>query len=66
MSLTTLSEILSVHGLNEKDFRRTLSKKHRQELTERIENWKAVEAVLGFGQDELDIIDQEYENVQHS
>ena len=61
---TTLSDILAVHGLDENDLRRTLSKEHRQELTERIENWKAVGAVLGFDQDELDVIDQEYENVQ--
>ena len=61
---TTLSEILAVHGLDENDLKRTLSKEHRQELTERIENWKALGAVLGFDQDELDFIDQEYENVQ--
>ena len=63
-SSTALSEILAVHGLDEIDLRRTLSKEHRQKLTERTENWKAVGAVLGFDQDELDIIDQEYENVQ--
>ena len=63
-SSTALSEILAVHGLSENGLRRTLSKEHRQELTERIENWKAVGAVLGFDQDELDVIDQEYENVQ--
>ena len=57
---TTLSEILAVHGLDKNDLRRTLSKEHRQELTERIENWKAVGAVLGFDQDELDVIDQQY------
>ena len=61
---TTLSEILAVQGLDENDLMRTLSKKHRQQLTERIENWKAVGAVLGFDQDEVDFIDQEYENVQ--
>ena len=61
---TTLSDILAVQGLDENALRRTLSKEHRQELTERIENWKAVGAVLGFDQDELDFIDQEYENVQ--
>ena len=63
-SSTALSEVLAVHGLDENDLMRTLSKEHRQELTERIENWKAVGAVLGFDQDELDVIDQEYENVQ--
>ena len=34
-------------------------------MTERIEDWKAVGAVLEFDQYELDVIDQEYENVQH-
>ena len=61
---TTLTEILAGHGLDENSLRRTLTKKHRQELTERIDNWEDLVAVLGFDQDELEIIDQEYENVQ--
>ena len=64
---TALSEILAIHALDENDLRRTLSKEHREELTKRIENWKAVGAALGFDQDHLDLIDQanNLKDVQH-
>ena len=59
---TSLSEILFTHGLDESILKRTLSKEDRQEFCERIKEWKTVGAALGFTQEELDIIDDQYEN----
>ena len=55
---TTLSEILAVHGLDENDLRLKLSADHWKELTEGIENWKAVGVVIGFDRVDVDIIDE--------
>ena len=55
---TTLSEILAVHGLDENDLRLKLSADHWKELTEGIENWKAVGVVIGFDHVDVDIIDK--------
>ena len=59
---TSLSEILVTHGLDESVLKRILSKEDRQELCSRIKEWKAVRVALGFTQEELDIIDDQYEN----
>ena len=59
---TSLSEILVTHGLDESVLKRILSKEDRQELCERIKEWKTVGVALGFTQEELDIIDDQYEN----
>lgn len=60
----TLREILAVHGLSESDLTRTVSKAHRQELTEKIVDWKTVGVALGFAKTELDIVDEQFENVE--
>ena len=55
---TTLNEILTVHGLDENDLKLKLSAYRWKELTEGIENWKAVGVVIGFDHQEIDIIDK--------
>ena len=55
---TTLSEILAVHSLDENDLKLKLSADHWKELTEGIENWKAVGVVIGFDRVDVDIIDK--------
>ena len=59
---TNLKKILTTHGLNEKDLGQICSKEHRDELTKTIKDWKAVGAALGFTQEDLDVIDSEYDN----
>ena len=59
---TSLGEILAIHHLSEGDLSQVCSKEHRDELTKRINDWKAVGAALGFTQEELDMIDSGYEN----
>ena len=58
----TLSQTLAVHGLSESNLTRTVSKAHRQEFIKKIVDWKVVGAALGFAEEELDIIDDGYEN----
>ena len=59
---SNLEDILAIYRLDERDLKRPCSKEHRDELTKRIKDWKAVGAALGFTQDELDMIDSGYEN----
>ena len=60
--MANLKNILANYRLNERDLKQTCSKEHRDELTRRINDWKAVGAALGFTQEELDMIDSGYEN----
>ena len=50
-------DILAKYHLSEGDLNCVCSKEHRDELTKRINDWKAVGAALGFTQEELDMID---------
>ena len=59
---TSFEEILSIHRLSEGDLNQVYSKEHRDELTKKINDWKAVGAALGFTQEDLDMIDLGYEN----
>ena len=54
---TSFEEILAIDCLSEDYLTRICSKEHRDELTKRMKNWKAVGAALGFTQEELDMID---------
>ena len=54
---TSFEEILANHRLSDEYLTRICSKEHRDELTKRIKDWKAVGAALGFTQEELDMID---------
>ena len=54
---TDFEEILSIHRLSEGDLYQICSKEHRDEVTRRIKDWKAVGVALGFTQEELDMID---------
>ena len=57
-----LEEILAIHCLSEGDLNQIYSKEHRDELINKIKDWKVVGAALGFSQKELDLIDSGYEN----
>ena len=57
-----IHEILALHRLSEGDLDKLCSKEHRDELTKRMKDWKAVGAALGFTNEELDMIDNGYEN----
>ena len=57
-----LKDILDIHHLDERGLKQACPKEHRDELTKRIKDWKAVGAALGFTQEELDMIDDGYEN----
>ena len=59
---SNLEEILAIHRLDEGDLNQVCSKESRDEFTKRIKNWKAVGAALGFTQEDLDLIDSEYEH----
>ena len=59
---TDLGEILATRGLDRNSLMEILSKEDRQELCERIQNWKAVGVALGFTQEELNKIDNSFEN----
>ena len=59
---SSLKHILAAYRLNERDLKQTCSKEHRDEFATRILDWKAVGAVLGFTQEELDMIDGEHED----
>ena len=61
---TDLDEILATHGLDKNSLMEILSKEDRQELCERIQDWKAVGVVLGFTQEEVKKIDNSFENVE--
>ena len=54
---TSFEEILAIHCLSEEPLTEICSKEHRDELTKRMKDWKAVGAALGFTQEELDMID---------
>ena len=55
-----LDDFLTAHRLDRRDLRRICSKEHRDEFAKRIRDWKAVGAVLGFTQEQLDAIDAEH------
>ena len=59
--MANLKDILANYCLNEKDLKQVCSKEHRNELTKRINDWKAVGVALGFTQEQLDIIDNSFE-----
>ena len=59
---SSLKHILATYRLGERDIKQVCSKEHRDEFATRIVDWKAVGAALGFTQEELDMIDGEYEN----
>ena len=59
---SSLKDILVIYRLDERDLKQTCSKEHKDEFIKRIKDWKAVGAVLGFTQEELDMIDGGYEN----
>ena len=61
-SFMSFEEILAIHRLSERDLSQVCSKEHRDELTKRINDWKAVGAALGFTQEELDMIDGGFPN----
>ena len=54
---TNFEEIIAIHCLREEHLTRICSKEHRDELTKRMKDWKAVGAALGFTREELDMID---------
>ena len=58
----SFEEFLANHRLSKGDLSHVCSKEHRDELTKRINDWKAVGAALRFTQKELDMIDSGYEN----
>ena len=58
---SSLKGILAIHRLDERNLNRACSNEHRNELTKRIKDWKAVGAAMGFTQKELDMIDSGYE-----
>ena len=62
MSYKTVEDILSIYRLSEGDLSQVCSKEHRDKLTMRINNWKAVGAALGFTREELDMIDGGFPN----
>ena len=57
----SFEEILVIHRLSKGDLSQVCSKEHRDELTKRINDWKAVGVALGFTQEQLDIIDNSFE-----
>ena len=59
---TSFEEILAIHRLSEGDLSQVCSKEHRNELTKRINDWKAVGDALGFAWEELDMIDGGFPN----
>ena len=56
----TLKEILVTHNLDEESLKRKLSDEHRKELARRVNDWKAVGSVVGFTQEQIKTIDDEY------
>ena len=59
---TSFEEILAIHRLSEGDLSQVCSKEHRDELTKRINDWKAVGAALGFTQDYIESIDSNFQS----
>ena len=59
---SSFEEILANHSLSEEYLTRICSKEHRDELTKRMKDWKAVGAALGFTQEDLDTIDDGFAN----
>ena len=59
---SNLKDIFAIYRLDERDLKQACSKEHKDEFIKRIKDWKAVGAVLGFTQEELDMIEGGYEN----
>ena len=59
---SSLKHIFATYRLDERDLKQACSKERRDEFATRIVDCKAVGAALGFTQEELDMIDGEYEN----
>lgn len=59
---STLKEVLAVHGLSEQSLKRKLSRDYRKQFTNRVGEWKALGSVIGFTQEQITTIDDEYEN----
>ena len=58
----SLKDILAIHRLDERNLNQACSKEHRDELTRRIKDWKAVGTALAFAQEELEMIDSGFPN----
>ena len=55
--MASFEEILAIHCRSGGNLTRMCSKEHRDELTKRMKDWKAVGAALGFTREDLDMID---------
>ena len=58
----SLKDVLAIHRLDEGNLNQTCSQQHKDELTKRIKNWKAVGVALGFTQEHLESINNHFQS----